>query len=42
MIKPVEITRNADGSYTARIYSTTYTGTYEQCVAWLRAHGEEP
>lgn len=41
-MKPVSLSRNPDGTWTARIYSTTYSGSYAECVAWLRAHGEEP
>lgn len=37
---PVELTKNIDGSWTARIFSTRFTGTYEQCLTWLRANGE--
>ena len=37
----VAITEKADGTWTARIYSQTFTGTREQCVSWLRANGEE-
>lgn len=40
MRKAVELTDNGDGTWTARIYSTTYTGTYAECVAWLRNNGE--
>ena len=39
-MKPVDLTQNADGTWTARIYHTTYTGTRERCLAWLHAHGE--
>lgn len=40
-MKSVDLTLNSDGSYTARIYDTTYTGTYEACVQWLRNNGEQ-
>lgn len=33
--------RNADGTWTARIFSSSFTGTYNECLAWLRANGEE-
>jgi hypothetical protein len=39
-MKSVELSRNADGTWTARIYSTAYTGSYQQCVDWLRNNGE--
>lgn len=39
-MKPVGITRNADGTWTAWIFSTTCTGTYDECRRWLEAHGE--
>lgn len=38
----VEITDNHNGTWTARIYTHMYfTGTYEECVAWLRSQGEQ-
>ena len=37
----VELRRNADGTWTARIFEVTYTGTRDECLAWLRANGEE-
>jgi hypothetical protein len=40
-MKAVALTRNPDGSWTARIFATEFTGTYEECVGWLRANGEE-
>ena len=40
-MKAVELSQNPDGSWTARIFSQTFTGTREQCVAWLRANGEQ-
>lgn len=40
-MKAVDLYRNGDGSWTARIFQTEFTGTREQCVAWLRANGEE-
>lgn len=42
MRKMVEITQNEDGTYTARIFSQTFTGTLEQCREWLWANGESP
>lgn len=41
-MKSVELSRNPDGTWTAHIFSTTYTGTYEACCSWLRANGESP
>jgi hypothetical protein len=41
MRKSVDLTENGDGTWTARIYGTTYTGTRAQCVAWLHANGEQ-
>ena len=40
-MRAVDITRNSDGSYTARIYNHSYfTGTYGECMAWLQSQGE--
>lgn len=40
-MKPVDIYQNPDGSWTARIYTHMYfTGTYAECMAWLRSQGE--
>jgi hypothetical protein len=39
-MKSVDLCRNADGTWTARIFSVTFTGSYEECVGWLRANGE--
>jgi hypothetical protein len=39
-MRAVDLYRNADGTWTARIFSQTYTGTREACVAWLCANGE--
>jgi hypothetical protein len=39
-MRPVEITDNRDGTWTARIYNQSFTGTYEQCANWLRWNGE--
>lgn len=41
MRRPVSLDRNDDGTWTASIYSTTFSGSYEECVAWLRANGEQ-
>jgi hypothetical protein len=30
-----------DGTWTARIFRVNFTGTYDECIAWLRANGEE-
>jgi hypothetical protein len=40
-MKAVDVWLNSDGSWTARIFSQTFTGTHEECVAWLRASGEQ-
>ena len=37
-MKAVELTRNPDGTWTARIYSITFTGTYEACCEWIRGN----
>lgn len=39
-MKSVSLTNNHDGTWTARIYFSSFTGTYERCVEWLNAHGE--
>ena len=39
-MKPCGLEKNADGSWTAWIYSTRFTGTESECRAWLRANGE--
>lgn len=39
-MKAVDLWKNEDGTWTARVFTVTYTGTYEQCIAWLRANGE--
>jgi|GEM_PF-4051025 hypothetical protein len=39
-MRSVRIEPNGDGTYTAWIYSTNFTGTYDQCKAWVQAHGE--
>ena len=36
----VTLTANPDGTWTATIFTTSRTGTYGECVAWLEAHGE--
>lgn len=39
-MKAVDLFQNSDGTWTARIYTNSYfTGTREQCVAWLRLQG---
>jgi hypothetical protein len=40
-MKAVAIDKNPDGTYTARIFSSTFTGTYSQCVAWIHANNEQ-
>lgn len=40
-MKAVDCTQNANGTWTARIYTHLYfTGTYAECMAWLRSQGE--
>lgn len=39
-MKSVDLYRNADGTWTARIFDLTYSGTREACVQWLRNQGE--
>jgi len=39
-MKSVDLYRNNNGTWTARIFTVTFTGTYEECVDWLRANGE--
>lgn len=38
--KAADLWRNSDGSWTARIFEQTFSGTYEACTAWLRNQGE--
>lgn len=40
-MKSVDLWQNSDGTWTARIFDTTYTGSREQCIDWLRANGEQ-
>jgi hypothetical protein len=35
-VKIVDCWQNPDGTWTARIYSLTFTGTYEECQNWLK------
>jgi hypothetical protein len=40
-MKPVRIEQNADGTYSAYIYSTCICrGAYDECVRAVEAHGE--
>jgi hypothetical protein len=39
-MNPVELSRNNDGTWTARVFSQCFSGTYEECVRWLRMNGE--
>jgi hypothetical protein len=39
-MKAVDLWRNADGSWTARIFDQTFTGTEQECRNWLRYNGE--
>lgn len=40
-MKAVDLYRNNDGTWTARIFDQTFRGSYDECVAWLRMNGEE-
>ena len=40
-MKAVDLYKNADGTWTARIYSQRFVGTYDECRQWLRANGED-
>jgi hypothetical protein len=41
-MKAVDVSQNQDGTWTARIFSLTYTAkTREECVQWLRMQGED-
>jgi hypothetical protein len=40
-MRAVDLHRNSDGSWTARIFDQTYTAkTREECEQWLRNQGE--
>jgi hypothetical protein len=39
-MKIVDLYQNADGTWPARLYSSTLTGTLDECRNWLRANGE--
>lgn len=39
-MKSVDIWENADGTWTARIFSTTFSGSKSECESWLRNNGE--
>ena len=41
-MRAVDLSPNPDGSWSARIFELTFTGTYEACLAWLRSNGEAP
>jgi hypothetical protein len=41
-MRAVRLERNSDGTWTAWIYSTSFTGTYAECVSWLLGNGESP
>lgn len=40
MVPAVALWPNGDGTWTARIFSQTFTGTRQECVDWVRANGE--
>lgn len=39
-MQAVRINKNTDGTYTAYIFSTSFTGSYADCVNWLKCNGE--
>lgn len=39
-MKPVRLEDNHNGKFTAWIFSTSFTGSYEECQSWLKGHGE--
>lgn len=39
-MRSVDLWKNNDGSWTGRIFSTRYTGRYEEVLAWLIANNE--
>ena len=39
-MKAVRMESNGDGTFTAWIFSTSYTGSFEACKHWLAGHGE--
>lgn len=40
-MKAVDLWQNPDGTWTARIFDMTFTGTREECENWLYMNGEE-
>lgn len=41
MLKPVRLEQNSDGTWTAYILFSYFTGTKEECERWIRFNGEE-
>lgn len=41
-MKSVELYRLAGDVWEARIFGIHFQGSYEECLAWLRANGENP
>ena len=39
-MKPVALTDNHDGTWTARIFLSEFTGSYAECLQWLLWNGE--
>lgn len=35
-MKIIRLEENANGTWTAYIYSSSYTGTKEQCESWIK------
>jgi len=40
-MKAVDLTDNRNGTWTARIFYQTYTGTRDECERWIRNQGEQ-
>lgn len=39
-MKAVSLDQNPDGTWTARIFSQTFTGSYQECRNWLEWNNE--
>jgi hypothetical protein len=39
-MKAIDLWQNDDCTWTVRLFRQVFTGTWEACVAWLRAQGE--
>ena len=40
-MKSVGLYQDKNGQWIAWIFNQTFTGTREECIAWLRMNGEE-